>query len=147
MSKKCLNMKEIFKISEILYDAMETEQEETDVNGAQTNYRLYIYLLKYCVVFSFYSLGHFCWWIEIVIFRVNPHIIGLQRWLYWIYSDYFWHCCCIWFLSSENPLVLHEKAVFKAKDWNYQGCNVRKVNCGCVYSAYILKPVLSGRNL
>ena len=44
MSKKCLNMKEIFKISEILYDAMETEQEETDVNGAQTNYRLYIYL-------------------------------------------------------------------------------------------------------
>ena len=28
-----------------------------------------------------------------------------------------------------------------------QGCNVRKVNCGCVYSAYILKPVLSGRNL
>ena len=28
-----------------------------------------------------------------------------------------------------------------------QGCNVRKVNCGCVYSAYILKPVLSGWNL
>ena len=31
--------------------------------------------------------------------------------------------------------------------WLGQGCNVRKVNCGCVYSAYILKPVLSGRNL
>ena len=28
-----------------------------------------------------------------------------------------------------------------------QGCNARKVNCGCVYSAYTLKPVLSGRNL
>ena len=28
-----------------------------------------------------------------------------------------------------------------------QGCNVRKVNYGCVYSAYILKPVLSGWNL
>ena len=28
-----------------------------------------------------------------------------------------------------------------------QGCNARKVYCGCVYSAYILKPVLSGRNL
>ena len=28
-----------------------------------------------------------------------------------------------------------------------QGCNVRKVNCSFVYSAYILKPVLSGRNL
>ena len=28
-----------------------------------------------------------------------------------------------------------------------QRCNVRKVNCSCVYSAYILKPVLSGRNL
>ena len=29
---------------------------------------------------------------------------------------------------------------------NIQGCNARKVNCGGVYSAYILKPVLSGRN-
>ena len=28
-----------------------------------------------------------------------------------------------------------------------QGYNVRKVICSCVYSAYTLKPVLSGRNL
>ena len=28
-----------------------------------------------------------------------------------------------------------------------QGYNERKVNCSCVYSAYILKPVLSGWNL
>ena len=28
-----------------------------------------------------------------------------------------------------------------------QSTNARKVNCGRVYSAYILKPVLSGRNL
>ena len=28
-----------------------------------------------------------------------------------------------------------------------QGTNARKVNCGCVYSAYILIPVFSGRNL
>ena len=28
-----------------------------------------------------------------------------------------------------------------------QECEARKVNCSCVYSAYILKPVLSGRNL
>ena len=28
-----------------------------------------------------------------------------------------------------------------------QGCNVRKVYCSLVYSVYILKPVLSGRNL
>jgi len=27
------------------------------------------------------------------------------------------------------------------------GCNARKVNCSCVHSAYILKPVLSERNL
>ena len=27
-----------------------------------------------------------------------------------------------------------------------QGTNERKVNCGRVYSAYTLKPVLSGRN-
>ena len=30
---------------------------------------------------------------------------------------------------------------------NNQGCNARKVNCGRVYSAYILKPVFFGRNL
>jgi len=29
---------------------------------------------------------------------------------------------------------------------SYQGTNARKVNCSCVYSAYILKPVLSGQN-
>ena len=28
-----------------------------------------------------------------------------------------------------------------------QGTNARKINCGRVYSACILKPVLSGRNL
>ena len=27
--------------------------------------------------------------------------------------------------------------------YNPQCCNARKVNCSCVYSAYILKPVLS----
>ena len=31
--------------------------------------------------------------------------------------------------------------------YSVQGCNVRQVNCSFVYSAYILKPVLSGRNL
>ena len=29
----------------------------------------------------------------------------------------------------------------------FQGTNARKVHCGRVYSAYILKQVLSGRNL
>ena len=33
------------------------------------------------------------------------------------------------------------------KDHSLQGFNARKVNCGRVYSGYILKPVLSGRNL
>ena len=31
--------------------------------------------------------------------------------------------------------------------YNAQGYNARKVICSCVYSANILKPVLSGRNL
>ena len=35
--------------------------------------------------------------------------------------------------------------VFKVQP--YQGTNARKVNCSCVYSAYITKPVLYGRNL
>ena len=30
---------------------------------------------------------------------------------------------------------------------NNQECNAKKVNCDRVYSAYILKPVLSGLNL
>ena len=34
----------------------------------------------------------------------------------------------------------------KKTDNIHQGCNVRKVNCSFVYSAYILKPVFSGRN-
>ena len=33
------------------------------------------------------------------------------------------------------------------KDSAEQGCNARKVNCGRVYSLYILKPVLFGQNL
>ena len=33
------------------------------------------------------------------------------------------------------------------RDRGKQGYNARKVNCSCVYSAYILKPVLSGQNL
>ena len=32
-------------------------------------------------------------------------------------------------------------------DFQFQGTNARKVNCGCVYFAYIFKPVLFGRNL
>jgi len=32
-------------------------------------------------------------------------------------------------------------------DCSVQGTNARKVNCGRVFSAYILKPVFSGRNL
>ena len=32
-------------------------------------------------------------------------------------------------------------------DGSKQGCNVRKVYCSCVYSVYIMKQVLSGRNL
>ena len=40
-----------------------------------------------------------------------------------------------------------ELIIYLSTEGYHQGCNVRKVNCGCVYSAYILKPVLSGRNL
>ena len=52
-----------------------------------------------------------------------------------------------------RPLVL----VYTKKNYNtyttpcipslVQGYNARKVNCSCVNSAYILKPVISGRNL
>ena len=42
--------------------------------------------------------------------------------------------------------VTFENDFFRVKNCG-QGNNVRKVNCCCVFSAYILKPVLSGRCL
>ena len=47
------------------------------------------------------------------------------------------------FMQTENI----RKKMFWKKDAIGQGCNARKVNCSCVYSAYILKIVLPGRNL
>jgi len=51
-----------------------------------------------------------------------------------------------------NILNMDENMETKEPDLNHwsehmhrlQGTNARKVNCGRVYSAYILKPVLSG---
>ena len=37
--------------------------------------------------------------------------------------------------------------VYNHLNSKHQECNARKVNCSCVHSAYILKPVLFGRNL
>lgn len=56
-----------------MYNAMETEQEETDVNGAQTNYRLYIFLK----IFLAYSLGNFVRGLKYI--QDYPHTIVLQR--------------------------------------------------------------------
>ena len=50
---------------------------------------------------------------------------------------------------ANGSLLMTKKVYciqFAIAGW-YQGANARKVNCGRVYSAYILKPVLSGRNL
>ena len=59
------------------------------------------------------------------------------------------------FSSLNNPFNLIDvnKKIKKKKEekrnfclfW-YLECNARKVICSCVYSVYILKPVLSGRN-
>ena len=37
-----------------------------------------------------------------------------------------------------------QKSDFEKTGHFSQECNARKVNCSCVYSAYILKPVLFG---
>ena len=50
-------------------------------------------------------------------------------------KDFFQFC---WLMFIFN--IVNEFNVF-------QGYNERKFDCNCVYSAYILKPVLSGRNL
>ena len=51
-------------------------------------------------------------------------------------------------LEMSYLMILHRKKMFLfAENREYkQGYKARKVNCGGVYSAYILKPVLSGRN-
>ena len=50
-------------------------------------------------------------------------------------------------LEMSYLMILQKKKFLFAENREYkQGYNARKVNCGGVYSAYILKPVLSGRN-
>ena len=44
-------------------------------------------------------------------------------------------------------LVKFDNTLLTLKVSFFQGYNARKVNCSCVYSAYILKLVLSGLNL
>ena len=46
--------------------------------------------------------------------------------------------------KPKNVLQVSNKSLKKNL---YQGYNTRKVNCNCIYSAYILKLILSGRNL
>ena len=51
-----------------------------------------------------------------------------------MYSEHIVQLCAVRFLVKDEK-------VYRAQE-----CNARKVNCGRVYSAYILKPVLLGRN-
>ena len=50
-------------------------------------------------------------------------------------------------LAILSKIITNKKNIKDKKDCSNQGCNARKVNCGRVYSEYILKPVLFGRNL
>ena len=50
-------------------------------------------------------------------------------------------------LSTHADLTVHVNCKIEWNEWHIQGTNASKVNCGPVYSAYILKPILSGRNL
>ena len=51
--------------------------------------------------------------------------------------------------GSKQKWTIHYYNVSRSEIRLYfkQECNARKGNCGCVYSVYILKPVLFGRNL
>ena len=67
-------------------------------------------------------------------FKVDPVLKIDQT----VYKQAKFMCCIILLYYSQESYNM---------DTMSQGSNARKVNCGCVYSAYILKPVLSGRNL
>ena len=49
--------------------------------------------------------------------------------------------------AVQYTLCLQDITLLSPKLKTEQGTNARKVNCSCVYTAHILKPVLSGRNL
>ena len=65
---------------------------------------------------------------------------------YWLHIYY-----CLLFISYRNRVLIISKNLSSydqlKESHTMQKCKARKVNCGCVYSVYILKPVLSGRNL
>ena len=53
-------------------------------------------------------------------------------------------------LQTVNQILNLNKKMYnynQAQTIQSQGYNARKVNCSCVFSGYILKPVLSGWNL
>ena len=50
------------------------------------------------------------------------------------------------FLTFDSPRQPSAHKKFQPNRFS-QGYDARKVNCSCVYSAYIFKPVLSRRNL
>jgi len=58
-----------------------------------------------------------------------------------------------WTLASNSdsllrkPLFLDVADTLSNRITHNQGTNAREVNCGCVFSAYISKPDLSGRTL
>ena len=49
--------------------------------------------------------------------------------------------------DTLKPFLIKYELYINVYDFQFQGTNARKVNCGCVYFAQILKPVLSGRTL
>ena len=57
-------------------------------------------------------------------------------------------CLSVWLYTiTLQKLDYRAQIVCRNSHYPRQGYNARKVNCSCVYSAYILKPVHSGRNL
>ena len=51
------------------------------------------------------------------------------------------------YYSNVVVFKLHCKSLCNIEENCTQGKKARKINCCCVFSAYILKPVLSGRCL
>ena len=71
------------------------------------------------------------------------------------YSNYWkdknvanqWRFLGLFVKINNVVLVKFDNTLLTLKVSFFQGYNARKVNCSCVYSAYILKLVLSGLNL
>ena len=80
--------------------------------------------------------------LRMTICHIYCNSCNFQRpYIYRVSDSQYLYC-----YSSFKCSILRFSSTVSLAEIHARGYNARKVDCSCVYSAYILKPVLSGRN-